>query len=56
MLMSQLQDVDVMTPEVQNADVATPMLKKTEMPKNCCFELFSSSFHPRTINTHFLGF
>ena len=28
------------------------------MPENCCFGLFSSPFHPRTINTSFffLGF
>ena len=38
MLMSRLQD----------ADVTTLMLKKPEMPKNCCFGLFSSLFHPRT--------
>ena len=25
-------------------------------PENCCFGLFSSPFHPRTINTHILGF
>ena len=25
-------------------------------PENCCFGLFSSLFHPRTINTRFLGF
>ena len=29
---------------------------QVESPENCCFGLLSSPFHPRTINTHFLGF
>ena len=28
-------------------------LKNPEKPKNCCVGLFSSPFHPRTINTRF---
>ena len=36
--------------------VATLALEISEKPKNCRVRLFSSSFHPRTINNSFFGF
>ena len=37
-------------------NVATLTLGQTERPENCYFGLFSSPFHPMTINTRFIGF
>ena len=51
-----------MTPEVQNVDVTTlgcscrdSNAEKTINAQKLMF-MFSSLFHPRTINNHFLGF